>query len=98
MQSCVYVCVVCACVVYACVVYVCVVCACIVYACVAHAGCLCHARGATDLDCHPITGQCSCQPNVRGLACDECMVSVILGLMTTFEKCPSCVFSAGNWL
>ena len=62
-------------------VYACVVYACIIYVCVVRAGCLCHARGATDLDCHPITGQCSCQPNVRGQACDECMVSIVLGVI-----------------
>ena len=64
--------------VYACVVYALIVDACVVHACVVRAGCLCHARGATDLNCHPITGQCSCKPNVRGQACDECMVSVVL--------------------
>ena len=48
---------------------------------VVRAGCLCHTRGATDLNCHLFTGQCSCQPNVRGQACDECMVSVTLGVI-----------------
>ena len=34
--------------------------------------------GASNLDCHPLTGQCPCKRNVRGQACDECMVSDLL--------------------
>ena len=34
--------------------------------------CGCHEKGALNLPCEKVNGQCSCKPNVEGLNCNTC--------------------------
>nr|XP_056708935.1 usherin [Euleptes europaea] len=37
--------------------------------------CHCHVHGSTNEFCNPLTGQCHCKENIKGLHCDTCIDS-----------------------
>ena len=50
------------------------------------ADCNCHPKGALNNNCDLYTGECDCAPNVYGLACDECMVSLVTPVTRSEEN------------